>query len=273
MLSHVTTASGVRIAVQDLGTGPAIVMLAGFGLDHTVWDGQVAALAATHRTLCIDLRGTGESDKPLNGYRLEQFVDDVIDVVDQLAADSFDLIGWSFGGQVGFEIARRYPERVTRLVLIGSNGVRACRDDRFPFGGSRERLEPALRAGEHGNRPLVRRDTIAHGFAHPPASAVLDFLTGIFLRMPPWAAIETYHTMFDIDLIAAADSLSLPVRIITGSHDRVHPIAGARWLVEQLPDAELHEIPDCGHYPMFENPAELDRLLHDTLGIALPGAR
>ncbi|MBO0727682.1 MAG: alpha/beta fold hydrolase, partial [Acidimicrobiaceae bacterium] len=61
----VRTADGTGVAVHDLGSGPTVVLVAGFGLDHTVWDRQVGLLAAAgRRVVAVDQRGHGASDKP-----------------------------------------------------------------------------------------------------------------------------------------------------------------------------------------------------------------
>ncbi|WP_345353468.1 alpha/beta hydrolase [Rhodococcus olei] len=266
-----------QIAVQDVGDGRPVILLAGFGLDHTVWDAQVTMLSATHRTLCIDLRGTGQSDKPRLGYTLSELTADVVGVADALGLGSFDLVGWSFGGQVAFNLAARHPERVRRLVLVGSNGVRGCRSDEFPFGRRRDRLEPMLVRGETENRPASRRATIAAGFANEPNPAVLDYLTAVSLQMPSWSALACYTTMLDADLISEIPALTMPVRLIVGSEDPVHPVQGARWLAERLADGYVLEMPGCGHYPMFEAGAMLDHGLHQFLDgdpeVLVPQAR
>lgn len=81
------------LAVQDVGSGPAVVLLAGFGLDHRLWDNQVEFLAATHRVVCIDLLGTGNSDKPLTGYSPAEQADLVMGVINGLGIHQFALVG------------------------------------------------------------------------------------------------------------------------------------------------------------------------------------
>jgi non-heme chloroperoxidase len=75
----------VEIYAQDLGSGPPVVLIAGFGLSHPVWDAEVRELLeAGHRVICIDLRGTGRSDKPAGGYDIPRLTDDVAAVLDAL---------------------------------------------------------------------------------------------------------------------------------------------------------------------------------------------
>jgi pimeloyl-ACP methyl ester carboxylesterase len=122
-------------------------------------------------------------------------------------------------------------------------------------------MEPALVAAEEENRFTARRETILSGFREPPDPAVLDFLVGRSLQMPSWAAVACYRTMLNADLIAELDNVTLPVLQIIGAGDPVHSAKGARWLAAHLSDARIVEIPECGHYPMYEAPGAF----HDAL--------
>jgi pimeloyl-ACP methyl ester carboxylesterase len=216
--------------------------------------------AAGYRVVAIDLRGTGGSTKPLDGYDMDRLVADVLGVLDGLILDPAALVGWSFGGQIGMRLAAVAPERVTGLVLVCSNGVRASRSAAFPFGRDGDDIEARLVQAERTSRIPTRRRTIASGFAAEPDPDLVEWLLRMQLRMPSWAAIPCYHTYLHTDLTADVPTLKLPVRQIMGAHDPVASLAGASWLQERLPDAQLVVL-DCGHYPMLELPAEFDEVL------------
>lgn len=250
---------GIEVFVQDLGQGRPVVLLPGFGLDHQVWDAQVRRLAgAGHRSVCIDLRGTGESDKPLGGYEIERLGRDVGTVIEELDLKDATIAGWSFGGQVAFRVAATMPERISQLVLICSNGVRASSSEAFPFGRPPEELEPPLIGGEKSGRPVARRGTIGNAFHGKPDPLTLDWLVGISLQMPSWAAVASYRSMLRSDLIADIPSVKVPVLQIFGGSDPAHSRKGAAWLNEQLADARMVQLDDCGHFPMFEVPEAFD---------------
>jgi non-heme chloroperoxidase len=253
---------GTELFVQDLGQGRPVVLIAGFGLDHQVWDAQVRRLAgAGHRSVCIDLRGTGQSDKPLGGYELPQLASDVRQVIEQLDLRDATLAGWSFGGQVSFAVAAQIPERVAQLGLIASNGVRASRSDQFPFGRPPEETEPALIGAEKNGRLAARRETIAAAFHGKPDPDLLDWLVGISLQMPSWAAVACYRSMLRGDLLAELPKITMPVLQVYGTGDPAHTGKGAQWVSEQLPDSRIVQLEDCGHYPMFEAAEAFDAAL------------
>jgi pimeloyl-ACP methyl ester carboxylesterase len=254
-------ATASPLAVTDIGDGPAVVLIAGFGLDHRIWDAQAASLIATRRAVCVDLLGTGASAAPATGYDLEAQADLVVAALDEHGIDEFVVVGHSFGGMVAFNIAARYPARVEKLILVGSNAVRAGRSDDFPFGSDGPRMLDRLIAVERTDRIAGRRGVLTAGFATAPNDALLDFVTGVFLDMPSWAAIATYKGMYAADQTELIDRVRVPVLQIVGAVDRVHPPGGARWLQERLKGGSLEVIPDAGHYLMFERPEALTEFL------------
>jgi pimeloyl-ACP methyl ester carboxylesterase len=251
--------------VQDVGAGRPVVLLAGFGLSHPVWDRQVRVLVeAGYRAVCIDLRGTGGSPKPAGGYDVDTLASDVERVLDELDLRDVTLVGWSFGGQVAFRLTARC-DRVRGLVLLTSNAVRASRSEAFPFGPPGDKLEAQLVAGERADRLAARRATLTSGFASAPSDEVLQFLLRVQLQMPSWAAVASYHAYLQTDLVDDLPAVTVPVLQIMGAADPVMPLAGADWLQERLSDARLVVLQDCGHYPMFEAPDALDAALLEFL--------
>jgi len=253
---------GVRIHVQDLGDGPAVVLISGFGLDHELWDRQVRLLTDRgFRVLCVDQRGHGFSDTPLHGYDIDRLAADLVAALDRLEIGTATVVGHSFGGQVAFRAAATAPELVTGLVLVGSNGVRASRSESFPFGEPPGPLLQSLLADEHANRVGARYRTIESAFAHEPDPRTVDWLVRCSLRMPSWAAVACYRSLLTTDLLSDIERVVQPVLQIVGATDPVHSAKGARWLRRHLRAATLVEIPDCGHYPMLEAPDAFESAL------------
>ncbi len=239
--------------VLDVGSGPPVVLLAGFGLDHEVWDGTVTALLdAGLRAVAVDLRGTGRSDKPASGYGIDDLAGDVDAVLEALDLSHARLVGYSFGGQVALRLAATHPGRLSRLVLLCSNGVRASRSDAFPYGPPAAKLEAALVKGERERRPAARRANVVSGFRSEPDPALVDCLVAAQLRMPSWAAIACYHTYLHTDLTDDLGQVKVPVLQILGADDPVTSAAGAAWVQEHAHDGDLVVLGACGHYPMFE---------------------
>lgn len=254
----------VRVAGRDTSTDP-LLLVPGFGLTHEVWDRQVRLAGATRRVIAVDQRGHGGSDAPADGYDLDRLARDLEAVLDACGTDRADVLGWSFGGQVAFRLAATRSERVGRLVLVGSNGVRASRSAEFPFGRDPDRAERAMAEAERRDSLAARRMFIAASFAREPRADLLDRLVGLSSRMPSRVALACAHTMFHSDQVADLPRVTMPVLQVMGGADPVHRIEGARWLQERLADSRLAELPGCGHYPMFEAAAEFDAAVGEFL--------
>jgi pimeloyl-ACP methyl ester carboxylesterase len=267
--STIEVEPGVRLHVVDDGGpvagGPPVVLLAGLGLDHESWAGAAAALSRCHRVVRIDLRGTGRSDAPTDGYSLDRLARDVMAVLDHLDLSEVVLAGHSFGAQIGLLVAATAPSRLSRFAMVCSNGVRASRSDEFPFGLQADRVERALVRAELENREEGRRQNVRAGFpaAADPDPDWVERLVECQLRMPFWAAVACFRTYLRADLTAELAGLKMPVLQILGAYDPVTSVEGGAWVQERMADGRLVVLDGCGHYPMFEAPDRFVALLAD----------
>ena len=100
------------------GTGPAVVLLHGYGETGDMWSPLAAKLAANHTVIVPDLRGMGLSARPSGGYDKKTQGHDVAGVLDALRIDRADPVTHDIGNMVGYAFAAEYPARVSRFVLI-----------------------------------------------------------------------------------------------------------------------------------------------------------
>ena len=118
----VRSPDGTRIAYDVSGSGPAVMLLHGGGQTRQVWReaGYVTRLAPMFKVITVDLRGSGESDKPTTkaAYAIERLIEDLLAVADDANAPEFSLWGFSYGANVGRYLAVR-SARVTSMVYIG----------------------------------------------------------------------------------------------------------------------------------------------------------
>src|ERR1700722_825448 len=110
----------VAANVADAGTGPAIVMIHGFGAAIDWWDEIAPALATDHRVIRIDLIGHGGTAAPASRYTIPRQAELVAAVLDRLGVDRVTVIGHSMGGEVATALAERNPTRISAMILIDS---------------------------------------------------------------------------------------------------------------------------------------------------------
>ena len=127
--------NGIGLEVEVSGDGPPVVLLHGWPDSHQLWRHQVAALTkAGYRCVVPDLRGFGDSDRPLDvdAYALPNIVGDAIGLLDQLGIERAHVIGHDWGAAVAWVLAALAPERVDHLVALSVGHPTAFRGAGLP---------------------------------------------------------------------------------------------------------------------------------------------
>lgn len=109
---------GATIHVRVGGSGPAVLLLHGFGDTGDMWAPLAAELASSHTVIVPDLRGIGLSSHPQAGYDKKSQAQDLARLLDALEVDKVALVTHDIGNMVGFAFAEQYPERVTRWAVM-----------------------------------------------------------------------------------------------------------------------------------------------------------
>src|SRR6186713_489381 len=110
-------AGGITMNYDQQGSGEPLVLIPYLAADHACYAFQIADYSKHFTCISIDLRGTGESDKPSGAYSTEMFADDVAAFMEAIGIQKAHIFGLSLGGATGIWLAAKYPERVTSLSL------------------------------------------------------------------------------------------------------------------------------------------------------------
>lgn len=253
---------GGSLPVAVAGVGTPLILLHGWTLDHRMWQPQVAGLAAEFRLVMPDRRGCGRASAPPD---LAREADDVLAIADALGLAAFALCGLSQGAVVALDVARRFPERVSALVVAGAPlPALAPREEVIDLDRYRALAAsgdvPGLRAawGEH---PLMR--------THTPDAAAL--------------AAQMLADYDGRDLLAGGEApeitredcaaLAMPVLSLAGEWDTPWRRACASALGHTARDARALEIPKAGHLANLDNPHQFNRIIRDFLLACAPSPR
>ncbi|MCK2213262.1 alpha/beta hydrolase [Actinomadura sp. ATCC 31491] len=238
-MPYATTGGGVKLSYQVRGDGPALVLLQGQANGHRWWDSVRADFAAAHRTITLDWRGTGDSDKPDEPYSTRGFAADVVAVLDELEVRRAHVYGTSMGGRVAQWLAADHPGRVGALVLGcsspgGAHGVERGHDVR------RSLAQPDRAAAERALLELMYTpDWLA---THPgPHLTVGD------PGMPAHARRRHLAASAGHDAWDALPSITAPTLVVHGTDDVFNPAANAPLLAGRIPGAELRLIEGARH--------------------------
>lgn len=262
-------AAGRQTNVHDLGSGQPVLLIHGSGPGVTAWANWrlvMPALAEARRVIAPDMAGFGYTERrPDDEYTMDNWVSHAIGVLDALDIERTDLVGNSFGGAIALALAIRHPERVRRLVLMGSVGV--------DF-----EITPALDAVWGYQPSLEAMRGLLDLFAYD-RGLVNDDLA----RLRYEASIrpgfhESFAAMFPVprqrwvDAMASAeaDIRALPNQtlVIHGREDKVIPLQTSQTLSSWIPRAQLHVFGQCGHWTQIEHAGRFARLVTDFLSEA-----
>lgn len=262
-MAFAVASDGARLHYEVVGRGRAepVLMIQGLGTDKTGWSLQRLAFAPSFRTIALDNRGSGRSDKPEGPYSLEQMADDAIRVLDAAGIDKAHVMGASMGGAIAQVLAITYPERVRSLVLACT----ACRN--HPW---RHELlsEWSALASVEGMGALSHQ---AARWVIGPRS--LRRISPLFGWLGPMAMSQPSHAFVaQVDaILAAAESdaaerlaeLRVPTLVVVGNQDILTPRGDSEELAERIPGAELVVISGAAHGLMIEHWRPFNRVVGD----------
>lgn len=239
---------------HDIGEGYPVVLLHGSGPGVTAWanwNKVFPLLGDSYRVIAPDMVGFGFTERPEGMvYTMNKWVQQTIDLLDALEIKQAHFVGNSFGGALAMSVAMKYPERVGKLVLMGSMGVS------FPLTYGLDRVWGYTPSFENMEE-LLELFTYDHSFA---TDELID--TRYQSSMQPGFQ-ESFSSMFPDprqDGVEGMASNQHYIRdiphetlIIHGREDRVIPLQTSLDLVQLIKNSELHVIGKCGHWTQIEH--------------------
>lgn len=270
-------AAGVRTRVIEAGTGDAIIMMGGLSGHAEAFIKNVVPIAeAGFRVIAMDLIGHGFTDKPLDvTYHTPAFTRHLTDLLDATGLESAHLVGQSLGGWVAWAQALERPERVKRLVAVTGAGF--LLSDEESLKESREVHDQVRsvtqRALEAPTREKVRQRL--EWLMADPARVTEELVETRYRiytlpdsrRAMPKVATEqpsddNRATMLTEELLAQIQHESL---ILWTDKNPTTPARVGRRVAEIMPNARFEMVTDAGHWPQFEQPEIVNRLIVDFL--------
>jgi pimeloyl-ACP methyl ester carboxylesterase len=260
--SSFVSIDGMRVRVVREGQGPPVLLLHGSGSSLDTFDEVAARLSPTNEVIRLDLPGFGLSDpQPDRDYRIESYVAFLARFLDAQSVPECTVAGNSLGGNIAWNFALAFPERVRRLVLLNATGYpgkslpAAIRLARNPL------TRPLVRRG--GSRSVVARNlrgAVGPGFT--VSEGMIDRTFTLMSRPENRAAFVDFANTEQADNSAELRRLRVPTLILRG--DRIDGQHFAR----DIPDSREIVLPDVGHLMPEEAPAEVAEATLEFLGSA-----
>jgi len=251
------TLGGLRLRYRDEGQGPALMLVHGVGSRLESWDGVIAALGGRYRTVRLDLRGHGLSDKPAGPYSLGDFVGDVTGLLDHLGIARCHLAGFSLGGLIAQGFALSHPGRLDHLVLLSTVAGRTD-EERARVADRLVVVDKGL-PGDHFRNSLSRWFTDAYLAANPDVIARAEAGNK---ANDPKAYAAAYRVLATSDLADRLHEVTAPTLVATGEFDVGSNTRMARLMHERIAGSRLHIFPGMKHSILAEVPGDVAAQMH-----------
>lgn len=245
---------GLDVAYEVSGQGAPLILMHGWGCDHTTVASVAATASATHTVYSLDLPGFGQSTEPREPWTPERYAQMLRTFVERLGIERPSLAGHSYGGRVAIVYASQYADETDKLILIDAAGVKPRRSlsyyiKVYSFKTWKRILRLTLgkkRAETRIERARARRGSADYRAASPVMRA-------------------TMSVSVNDDLRRFMPSIKAPTLLMWGENDTATPLRDAREMERLIPDTGLVVFPGAGHYSFLDAPAHFAAVLSSFL--------
>ena len=243
---HEIVIDGLRLLYEEKGLpeGKPVLILHGWGCNHTTVGSIANALSDKMRVISVDLPGHGKSQEPNVVFGTDDFADIILKLIDSLQLKQPSLIGHSFGGRTIIAMASKSPkEKFNKIVLVDSAGITPKRSLKYYYKvysyKALKKIALTL-LGEDKGKEFIEKSLKKRGSSDYQASS------------PKMRAIMS--KCINEDLRKRFPDIHQPTLLIWGENDSATPLSDAKIMEKFIPDAGLVAFPDCGHYSFLDNP-------------------
>jgi len=251
MIEEEILINGIKVNYKIAGEGPAILVLHGWGGSSDSWLAFQGILAEKgYKVVVLDFPGFGKSVTPPQPWNLDDYTSFVVDFTEKLGLEQFFLVGHSFGGRISIKFVIKHPQKVKKLILCDSAGVKPKPGLKTLIIFWLARLGNAIFTPKH----FIRFKDSARNFFY-------SFLRNKDYVKANGTMKETIKKVLGEDLLSELPRIKTKTLIVWGSADRTVPLKYAHIFKERIADSELEIVPKIGHSPHLEVPEKLSEIV------------
>ncbi|MEG2949301.1 MAG: alpha/beta hydrolase [Clostridia bacterium] len=235
----------VRYHLKDNGTGPAILLLHGWGCDGSIFSFIESELSQNASTLSLDFPGHGQSDEPPEPWGVSDYAEQVFLLLQELSIPKVKIIAHSFGGRVAIYLAALHPEAVDQLVITGGAGIR----------------KPATKSQQRRQKQFKQMSAILTvlGNIRPLSAMVNEWQSALRKQFgsADYNKLDenmrrTFVKVISEDLLPMLSSILAPTLLVWGSDDTETPLWMGEQMEQSIPDAGLVIFEGRSHFAFIE---------------------
>jgi pimeloyl-ACP methyl ester carboxylesterase len=248
--------NGIRTRWRRAGNGPPVLVLHGWGAKIEAVDPIIRGLASQLTVTAVDLPGFGESALPPAPWGVGDYADWTRALMDELGLERPSIVAHSNGGRIAIHLASHHPERVDKLILVDSAGIRPKRGLRY------YRRVALAKAAKHAARFLGKpgRALQQRVFARTASS---DYADAGPLR-------PTFVKLVNEDLTPLLSRIRASTLLIWGDQDDSTPLSDGQTMERLIPDAGLVVLKGASHFSYLDQPQRFGRVAAHFLAAPVP---
>lgn len=257
------TAKGIEFYYRVHGDGEPVLLIAGFGCDHTIWTRVAPGLAARHQVIVFDNRGIGRTISPNVSTDVSQLAHDTAEMLDALGVGPTHVVGHSLGGMIAQELALSRPELVRSLAVLSSSARLDARGRAVitSWGNLPFRVDAATLT-----QLIVPWIYTSRFFEKPGAVAqIIDQIMANPYPPKPEVLYAQSQAITGFDTSNRLDRIDCPTLVLTGREDILVPVALSERLARGIRGAKLVVLEGTGHGLLVESPDAVIAALLDFL--------
>ena len=248
-----TEINGLNILYQVAGEGDIVLLLHGWGGESASFQPVFEWLAQSHKVYALDLPGFGKSQMPPIAWDTSDYAQVVAAFLEKFCISKAHLIGHSFGGRISIILSAEHPEKVDKLILVDSAGIKPRRTAKYYFRVGIAKIGKLLRrCGKYGNH-------LANAVSQRTGSK--DYRDAGDMR-------ATLVKVVNQDLRAFLPRIAASTLLIWGENDKDTPVAFGQIMEKEIPDAGLVVLKEAGHFSYLDKFPQFCRIVASFLKIS-----
>lgn len=259
---YVEVEEGVKVYVEDIGSGQPVVFIHGWPLNSKSFESQVSILAQQNfRFIGIDLRGYGKSDKPWSGYDYDTAASDVKAVVDHLKLENFVLGGFSMGGPIAIRYLTKFGgQGVDKLLLMSAAAPLFTQREDFKYNMKPEEMDAIIQQLKE-DRPAFLGKFSDIFFETKQSKEFINWFQSLGLEAGAHSTINSAVSLRDEDLRGELAGITVPTAIFHGKKDKICTYELGEEMEKQIPNSVLVPFKDSGHGINVDEPERFNNEL------------
>jgi pimeloyl-ACP methyl ester carboxylesterase len=257
MIHSIKLKNGISLDYRDIGEGDVILLLHGLGSTKADWDLQYESFSMHYRVIAPDLRGHGNSSKPVSkaGYGVKLCAEDLALLLVKLKIPECNVVGFSMGGAVAFELVINHPEQVSKLIIVntapdfndlGEMGEKMIRERTKTL--HTVGMEPLANEIAAGMFPEDEQEELRNAFFERASKNPVDAYYNSFITLMDWGIGEKIK------------NIDVPTLVIASDNDYT-PVSLKENYTQKMKNARLEVVRNSRHGVTMDQPEDFNRII------------